>query len=313
MKPAPKTRFRGFTLIELLVVISIIALLIAITLPALSKAKLKSTQVVCGTRLHAMGVAMAAYLSEYNNSFPINGILFPKGSPANPTIPDMYASDPRFNTAYAPSMQYWRLEYGALWPMMGGIPPLPSVIPPMAPPTPSIAKAFLCPSDPLSRTYTGTGNAVLPLTLQVSGGLATVNQGTGSPGYWSYSVNSVLNSLGRFRNNFTGGLPWVDPMKGSTIENPTNFIYFVEEADDSLMNDEVIDAPAFGGGDHITNRHNNGGNLAFADGHVDWVSEVAFDHGGAVASGSVTPNEAMQVPWTRYFFPDFGAFAASGP
>jgi prepilin-type processing-associated H-X9-DG protein len=99
-------------------------------------------------------------------------------------------------------------------------------------------------------------------------------------------------------------------MSMQQIRNQSNFIFFVEEDENSMFNDEVFDAPAFGGGDRLTNRHSNGGNLGFADNHVEWVSEVQFNQGGGNASG-VTPFVAMQSPWTRPFFPDGGEFANS--
>ena len=56
---------RGFTLMELLVVISIIALLMAILVPALNKAKVQARTVVCKTRLHHWGTMMVMYSSDY--------------------------------------------------------------------------------------------------------------------------------------------------------------------------------------------------------------------------------------------------------
>ena len=64
---------KGFTLVELLVVISIIALLIAILMPALSKVKTFAYQLLCGTNLNGLGKAMLLYAPEYQDEFPRAG------------------------------------------------------------------------------------------------------------------------------------------------------------------------------------------------------------------------------------------------
>ncbi|AQQ71635.1 putative major pilin subunit [Limihaloglobus sulfuriphilus] len=62
---------KGFTLIELLVVISIIALLMAIMMPALSKVRNMARKIVCGSHMHNMGIAIENYKANNDGFYPI--------------------------------------------------------------------------------------------------------------------------------------------------------------------------------------------------------------------------------------------------
>jgi prepilin-type processing-associated H-X9-DG protein/prepilin-type N-terminal cleavage/methylation domain-containing protein len=67
MKASKRT---GFTLVELLVVIGIIALLISILLPALSKARSSAQTMACLSNLRTMGQAVAMYAGEHKQCLP---------------------------------------------------------------------------------------------------------------------------------------------------------------------------------------------------------------------------------------------------
>ncbi|MHC4755800.1 MAG: type II secretion system protein [Planctomycetota bacterium] len=68
----------AFTLIELLVVISIIALLMAILMPTLSRARELAAEAVCMANLKQWGVVYSMYTSDNNGRFPEQGFVWDK-------------------------------------------------------------------------------------------------------------------------------------------------------------------------------------------------------------------------------------------
>lgn len=63
-------RNRTFTLVELLVVIGIIALLSALLLPALGKAKAAGTRIACASNMRQVYVGVAAYAGDFGGQMP---------------------------------------------------------------------------------------------------------------------------------------------------------------------------------------------------------------------------------------------------
>lgn len=107
---------KGFTLIELLVVIAIIAMLMAIIVPSIRKAKEHATKLICGTNLHQIQIACVAYANDYKDYLPTRGKAY-DGYPhamvnvdTNETLDETffkpYLSDMRDKVLFCPGALY---------------------------------------------------------------------------------------------------------------------------------------------------------------------------------------------------------------
>ena len=73
MSPSSPVRRSAFTLIELLVVISIIALLIAVLLPALTNARAVARTAVCAANQRQVAIGGASYADDFKGRLPGGG------------------------------------------------------------------------------------------------------------------------------------------------------------------------------------------------------------------------------------------------
>ncbi|HBG28094.1 MAG: hypothetical protein A2Y10_16885 [Planctomycetes bacterium GWF2_41_51] len=121
-----KNKLKGFTLVELLVVISIIAVLLAVLMPALNKARDNAKRVICNSNLHQWGIVMKLYDTDNKGLF---GPFYGWGPPAGPYpcaawIPSKTGVDGQFRvdlvSKYIPGFK-WNpskpldSEFGDIW------------------------------------------------------------------------------------------------------------------------------------------------------------------------------------------------------
>jgi prepilin-type N-terminal cleavage/methylation domain-containing protein len=245
-RPRPAAaRPSAFTLIELLVVIAIIAILAAMLLPVLSRAKLRAQQTGCLSNQKQMIYAWVLYSGDYNDKLVINANNVAQAGGVVGWVDDIMAWDFPPN---APVPQNYDTSF-----LINAL---------LAPYCSKAVAIYHCPGDVYDAAK---GPRVRSMSMNGQMGGAVVATFSGQA--------NVVNQYGAGQN-------WriFSKQTDITVPGPVDAWVFIDEHPDSIndglfrVNLQGVAADYTGGtyqwNDYPANNHGGAGVLAFADGHA---------------------------------------------
>lgn len=268
---------RGFTLIELLVVIAIIAILAAMLLPALGKAKDKAKTTNCLSNLHQWGLAEVMYSTDNTDALPHDGMgvggLYPDStSPFNGSrdqnqwfnlLPQLVADQQLFK---------YTLNAGSSAQYNSTVIPFPG----------GLGTIWNCPA-----------------AAMLSSDLSRLS-GQGGEGFFSYGMNIDLKRQYDADTGGSGTLLYPQMPKVSTLMRPSAVVLMLDMAFNSTewpFNNTFYSVNPAGRWTVFSLRHSSkqGGNLVFVDGHARYY-KWTYVYNQKYSSGMDASTSELHLP-----------------
>jgi len=279
MSRAGRPTLRGFTLIELLVVIAIIAILAALLLPALAKAKEKANQITCNANQKQWGLALAMYADDFGGYWPKSRDLnFTVPADNNPTWSELYAGA----TGNPPiGLSDW---FNALPPYVSGIPlwqfganNISNNV------FTRVHSIYLCPTA-----------RAMPTVSPDPDSTTSIEPGAGPGPTFNYGMNQRINYNLPAPNNVPE-----TAFKVSWAAHPSAFVAFAEQrvhqAETPYYGTSPTDlSSTYTWCNRFSGRHNGGGNIVFSDAHVAWFK---YSYVVAQVNGKIADPKVPDINW----------------